>query len=431
MESLSEQWFSPNSVLRTLSRHEAMFATMGMSATFWGATQLRGELDIESLRSAWELVRAAHPVLAARIMPTGEDLALVAGHPAPAIVEILSKPVPDLSAMPALTFQDGTAALKVHSQKQSHTVLLGLDHGVSDARLGAYYLFLLWHFYTQIVSEGIAPQISPSPVPEAPETALERRGVPKSILMQKEWFTTTEWAGKQSWTVDGQPGQDITWKHRFDKRTTHRLRLASKRFGTTIHGLITGAIAVAERGLIPAPPEEPVNMGFISPVDFRAHLTPAANITDISVGIAMAISQTRVRADDDPVQIGREIVQQIQDDLAAGVIQQSTHHMESILLANSYGPLITVTNPGVILTPPLPDTLTIEDFRGQLVLIPSTNVAAAAPPLPYQASGYEVYTFNDQLTIHGRCPGGSLAPEQIAQLQNRIVEQLNHLATQE
>ncbi|OHU78835.1 hypothetical protein HBA97_00825 [Mycobacteroides chelonae] len=428
MKSVFEQGDSPLTVLRPLSAHEAMFSTMGVSATFWATTHLRGELNMSSLRQAWQLLTIAHPVLATRIVADGVQLVLTSSPESPAAVEVLDKPLNDLSELPALRFEDGTAVLKVFSQDQSHTVLLGVDHSIADARLGAFYLFMLWHFYTQIVTEGTVPQIIAAPIPDAPETALEHRGILKGALPQKDSFTSTIWGGKQGGEIDELADPPVTWHHRFDQKTTEGVRMAAKTFGVTMHGLITGVIAIAERAQIGAELSDEVNMGFMSPVDFRGHLSPAAAITDVSVGIGMAIGQTRVRANDDPVRIGRRIVEQIQNDLASGVIQQNTHHMESILLANSYGPLITVTNPGIILTPPTPSTLAIEDFRGQLTVSAISDERAPHSPAPSQASGYEVYTFNGQLNIHGRYPGGSFTPQQIAQLREHILTQLNNFA---
>lgn len=411
-------------VQRMLSAAESELNHLRKYTTIWYVAWLRGDVDVAALSAAATVLQRKHPFLAARVDPVGRRFRVTTEPVRASVVSLRAEPLEDVATLPVLSLDDGTFAVLVHPRKAGSAVAVGVDHSIADARLSYVYFFELWELYTRIVTTGEAPQAQRQPIPAAPESAMESRGLLRTTLPDKHWFGATAWGGRQQ-EGPSAPRTVLGWKQRFDPEVSAALRAAARQRHTTVNTLITGVIALAERALIPVGDGEPVNLGFESLVDYRKHLTPPAELGEIANGIMIARSQVMVRGDDDPVRIGAEVARQITEDIDSGFLVQSVHHIGDGFLAGDFGPFIRITNPGILPIPPLPADLILEDFDAQLTTPPTTITGGASVP---QASRYEVYSIGDEFTIVCKFPAESLTDAQVGALRADIVARVDALA---
>ncbi|MUM17213.1 acyltransferase [Mycobacterium sp. CBMA271] len=411
-----------------LSAAESELNHLRKYTTIWYVAWLRGEVDVDALTTAAAVLRQTHPYLSARVESVGRRFRIVTESVGGTVVAPQTRPLESLATLPVLSLGDGTFAILVFPREGGSVVAVGVDHSIADARLSYSYFHELWDSYTRIVTAGETPQAHPQPPPEAPETAMARRGLHRTAPPEKPWFGQTVWGGTQRETA-ASATTALGWKHRFGAEQSAQLRAAARRRGSTVNGLVTGVIALAERALLPVAAHEPVNLGFESLVDYRRHLVPPAELGEIANGIMIARSQVLVRARDDPQQIGAEVTRQIIEDIDSGLLVQGVHHIADTLLTGRFGPFIRITNPGVLPAPALPAGLSMDDFDIHLSAERTSRTAGADDaPLP-QASRYEVYSICDRLTIVGKFPAGSLTREQADALRADVVAGIHALAT--
>ncbi len=411
-------------IQRMLSVAESELNHLRKYTTIWYVAWLRGDLDIAALSAAATALQHTHPFLAARVDPVGRRFRVTAEPVRDAVVTLRTEPLADVATLPVLSLDDGTFAVLVHPREVGQAVAVGVDHSIADARLSYVYFCELWELYTQIVTRGEIPYPQRQPIPVAPESAMESRGLVRTTLPDKHWFGATSWGGRQQESA-AVSAPVLGWKQRFDPEISAALRTAARQRQITVNTLITGVIALAERALIPVDDGAPVNLGFESLVDYRKHLTPPAELGEIANGIMIARSQVMVRIDDDAVQIGTEVARQITEDIDSGFLLQSVHHIGDGFLAGDFGPFIRITNPGILPIPPLPPDLILEDFDAQLTTPPTTITGGA--PMP-QASRYEVYSIGDEFTIVCKFPAESLTDAQLGALRADIVARVDALA---
>ncbi|MGL6234784.1 MAG: phthiocerol/phthiodiolone dimycocerosyl transferase family protein [Segniliparus sp.] len=420
---------TPLGAWRMLSAAESELNHLRRYTTIWYMARLHGELDVDALATAATTLQQKYPDLASRVEPVGRGFRVVAERANGSVVSQQAEPLHDFAALPVLSQGDGTLSIRIHPGEAGNVVAFGVDHSIADARLSYAYFCELWEIYTQIVSTGSIPRVAPQPAPDAPETAMAKRGVRETPLPEKPWLAPTSWGGKQQSEISGAPGTVLGWQHCFDPEASAALLAAARRRETTVNTLLTGVIALAERALFPGPDNAAVNLGFESLVDYRGHLTPPAKLAEIANGIMISRSQVRVRADDDPVRIGREVTRQIKDDLRSGFLAQSVRHIADVLLTGRFGPFIRITNPGVLPAPPLPESLVMHGLDAFLTTAQTPRPTAPDGSALPHASRYEVYSFAGELSIFCKFPTGSLAPEQVASLRANVVGGIEALAT--
>lgn len=409
---------------RMLSAAESELNHLRKYTTIWYIAWLRGDLDIAALSAAATVLQHKHPYLAARVDPVGRLFRVTTEPVRGTVVSTRTTPLTDITSLPVLSLDDGTFAILVHPRESGSAVAVGVDHSIADARLSYGYFHELWELYTDIVATGVIPDPPRQPIPDAPETAMARRGLGRTALPEKPWFGPTSWGGRQP-EASSTSRTVLGWKQRFDPEMSALLRTAARNRHTTINTLVTGVIALAERALIPGDADEPVNLGFESLVDYRKHLVPPAVLGEIANGIMIARGQVLVRVNDDPVRVGAEVARQINEDIDSGFLVQSVHHIADGVLTGDLGPFIRITNPGVLPIPRLPSGLVLEDFDAQLTTPRTTSAGTPPPP---QASRYEVYSIGDEFTIVGKFPAASLTEEQVGALRTDIVSRVQALA---
>lgn len=404
--------------------------SIGFASTFWAVAWLDDVLDLHAFARAQECLRRRHAALSAQVVQRDGRFVLLARALPTSDQQILrSHPLDDYAKLPLLSPQQGTFVVHVYPWEGGHAVAVGIDHSIADARLSYAYFYELFSLYTQLVVGEDVANLEVAPLPQPAEIALAKRGVFAEPLVPNTRFGTTSWGGKQPKDIaEGTPDNDLRWRHRFTLEESAALRHSAKRHGTTVYGLVSGAVLVTERTLIVGRPDEPVNMGVTTIVDFRGNLEPPAQVWEISDGTTTAFGQIYVRADDAPEKVGGEVLRQIHEDLTSGRIRQNALHPENVILAGVHGPSIMLTNPGVLPVPPLPAGVQFQDFQGHLATPALLQTPGPDGQFMPHASSYQSYSFNGHLTIEGRHPAGSLTFEQAATLRQGITDRLAQLA---
>jgi hypothetical protein len=333
------------------SRLLAPFETCGalMSSTIWLTLCVEGQLDLDKLRAAWELLRQAHPVLTAKIRAGRADprsalpvfeLA-VPSKPAPAEL-VVHKRGRGLAAYP-IRQNAPVALVDVVPMPQRAFVSLVVSHAVADGRLAAHLHALLWSYYTELV-EGAVPEFDPAPVPKPPEELLAERGFRRVELRPGR--------AEQAVAVqlpEAPEGDIVRERVQLSPEATERVRACAQKTGGTVHGLVSGAVAVALRQGLALPQDVETSVLLRSPVDLRERLDPPAEVAEGTNVIGFADAVVAARPDSDPVALGGEVTAQIRADLDSGRVHQSTLHIAETFAAQRADILqATITNIGVV-----------------------------------------------------------------------------------
>lgn len=357
-EALSTRAFA-----RPLSTFESYFAVT--SATIWITDHVAGRLDLVTLQGAWDLLRRAHPVLTARLVPNGDDES-VSGLRG---LGIVVPAVPDAAPIgriddEVLTLGAGgpVAVLKVSVGEDGTRVALAFHHAITDGRLVQHWHHELWSYYTDL-AEGRTPVVLQHPVPQSPEALLGERGIVKTALPPSRLAQATP-----TNLPSGQSVNPILWRQvRLPAQETAALLAYAKRRGQTVHSLVAGVVAVATRRFLPIDDAREVDINVVSPVDIRTRLEPPVPVWAGTNILGMANSVVAVHPGSDPVEVGAVVTQQLVEDVVSGVIHQSFLHMaDTVDKPRPLVPRTLTTNLGVIGTIPMPRGLTILEARNAL-----------------------------------------------------------------
>lgn len=388
---------------RALTVFEAISALN--SSTMWFTFQVEGVLDLEKLREAWALVRQAHPVLAARILPAAAETA--PGMPGFELV-LPAEPSPATLVVHGPGAAPATHAIPQGAESALVDVVLGdggafvsfaVRHAIADGRLGSYWSSLLWSYYTDLV-EGAAPVAVPHPVPKPPEEILAERGVAREELGPSR-------ADRATPVELPEPvfGDAVRERTQLSEEATARLRAYAKESGQTMHGLVVGAIALATRQGLGLAADREAAIGLHSPVDLRERFDPPVEIWGGTNVLGFSESVVSARSDSDPVALGAEVIAQMQEDLASGVLQQSFLHIaDSFIKDRPKIPQTITTNLGVVPEVRTPAGTEVTELFGWvdmdwaplLALLKETDKAGTPPPLN---SMHIISTYRGRLAI--------------------------------
>jgi phenolphthiocerol/phthiocerol/phthiodiolone dimycocerosyl transferase len=418
--------------IRTLSPIESWHVARSM--TMWMSVRLRGKLDCCALGGALRFLQDAYPVLRCRIRLSDAGFLLVSEGEAEPALSVREEALPTIPALWPLAEERSLVALDVISSGDEHWVSFGLHHGVADGRLAAYYYRWLWATYTQITTTGIAPIVTPAPIPRAPEELLCERGVVQLDRSGVERLDGVVWGGKALSNTAGFPVENQR-RISLDQQTSAALRRAVKTRGVSMNGAVCGAIVKAERSLVVAPEGEPLALGLKCVVDLRSRVHPPIGIAEVTNCHAMAYSRLVVNAASDPVDIGRRVVSDLNADAASGLVQQQIYHAVADQ-GRIRDPVLFVTNVGEFGSFPLPDGLVVEKLCGCMEVdeAPREQVRRVLEEQDVQlgwASGYEVSSYDGQLIIGARYPAGSFSTEEIDRLAAEIEALLRGMANAE
>lgn len=238
-----------------------------------------------------------------------EGLVLTGGRGPPAPISSGRVNPVDMTTAP-ITFGQPVAGLDVNTLGvDEHWVNLITHHAIADGILLYHWFTALWRGYTDQRSGAPITPAEPQPLPAAPETLLAERGVIKGSRTDAERLDGVVVYPFRD-PVGRRAGHDPLALHRvvrvLSPESTAALRSAAKARNATVHGLICGAILVAERELLSVDGGVPV--GLISHVNIRTRLDPpVANAEGTNV-IGYSCVQVNVALDDDPAAIGDEVL---------------------------------------------------------------------------------------------------------------------------
>jgi hypothetical protein len=223
------------------------------------------------------------------------------------------------------------------------------------------------------------------------------------------------------------PGDDPFAVHRivtvFGVDQTVALRAVAKARNATLHGLICGAILLAERELLDSDGSLPI--GLISHVNIRKRLDPPAEEADGTNVLGYSCAQVAVGLDDDPRIVGDEVLEQLRTDLDEGVVQQTCLHIPEIIArwaSNDNLEPISVSNMGEFEPLRLPAGLEVGDFhiRGNANY---AVLAGAGPPenLPLSTGRHHaVFSYGGRLNLQTIYPAAVLTRDRAEEFGHRI-----------
>lgn len=335
------------SLARPLSVLESIH--MLSANTLWYTFRVEGPLDLAVLRQAWDVLRAEHPVLAARISPSAGS----PGVPLPGFELVSPAAAPPgelvvhdhgaILAPRAIREGEEVALVDVIPQGEGHVVSFAVLHSVADGRLGYHWAGRLWSHYTDLV-EGPVPVVEPVPVPKPPEDLLAERGVKKIDHgpRRAELVAPTN-------LPDQKFVRPVRERVQLSAPTTSLLRRYAKSRGQTMHGLVAGAVATMMRRLLPSADGAAAPIALISPVDLRERFAPPVPIWGGTNVLGDAHAVVHARPDSDPAQLGAEVLAQLHEDLAAGIVHQDFFHFLEFFTDEQPSILHTITtNLGVL-----------------------------------------------------------------------------------
>lgn len=390
----------PGSVIRKLTRSEEVFA---VNETYFAFTAfVSGPLDIDAMADAFDALLEAHPVFTGRL-ELGDDgrYQIVAEdlmHPGIWVIEDDADPAAGIRLDQTQTLLN--LRLKLGGERTELT--LYTHHSLADAHHAFGLLEELFSLYTDVVTTGAPPPITPHPAPESLELLLEQRGVTKQQRSGLEKLFKAMFAydlppqEKPPAMPDPDAIQPIPIARiRFTEEETAELVEFGLANQLSLNSVVAAAILLAEWELRDTPH---IPIPYIYPVDLRYLLSPPVSLTGSTLPLGVATYLAEIRTDTDLVELARGIVESFRNDLSDGVIQQSAMHFNLQYQGTPAGlpPVVLCTDTGTI--PPLrvPEEIELEDFQSELYF-----------PTRAPVDLYSVGTFANRLFIehHAHLPG--------------------------
>ncbi|HET6709857.1 phthiocerol/phthiodiolone dimycocerosyl transferase family protein [Amycolatopsis sp.] len=342
------------------------------------AAEYAGELDAGVLTRAFRHLCFVHPALRGRIRGTSPEAVLAVDPEHQPDVIVLADGADALARIAALPW-DATAGVAdlVLVQGDGHGyVALRTDHSITDANAWLGTFRELLRVFTAFAS-GDEPVSEPETALPAPPAALfhERLGL---IPYDRRLFHSA---------VPPEPTAGaaglLSGYLRLSVEETQWLKRAARRYETTVHGLVAGAILLAQRVL--AGGREAVPMYCVSPVDFRRRVDPPVGELETTNFMMSYVAETGVSPRLSPVLVGREVKARMDEVLAGPEGVREAAPMEDTLGRNlSYA---LISNLGVVAEFPAPPGLEFTELH-----ILNTVGDTFFP-------GYYVSTYRDRLTV--------------------------------
>jgi hypothetical protein len=361
------------------------------------AAEYEGELDNDALEQAFRKLCVVYPVLRAHVRGTGQDASFcVVPDYFPELLVL--EDVPDvLTKIVELPWNAGeSVADLVHVRGEGRGFLaLRADHSIVDANgwLGMFRELLRLLADSPDVTAGNA-------LPAAPAELFQQRlGL---IPYDRRLFHTTGGPG-----LDGSAAL-LSGYLTLNETETEWLRRAARFYRTSVHGLVCGAILLAQRAL--AGGSEPARMYCVSPVDFRGRVTPPVELLDTTNFMLSYVAEADVSARTSPITVGHAVKTQMDEVLSRGEGARSSSPMADSLGRNLSFAL--VSNLGVISDFPEPSGMSITGFR-----VLNTVDDTLFP-------GHYVWTYRGRLTVLYVLTSRFFSQDDADMLAREITEQL-------
>ncbi|MFI7114897.1 hypothetical protein [Amycolatopsis sp. NPDC049868] len=367
------------------------------------AAEYQGDVDPEVLDEAFHLLCLENPVLRSRIRRNTHDpvLAVAPGYRPELIV---LDDVPDVLEKIAELPWDATNGVAdlVLVRGDAHGFLsLRTDHSITDANawLGTFRR-LLWFYRALAEGEETTPEPGDS-LPSPPAELFHRRlGL---IPYDRRLFRTAALPD-----VPRDPAGLISGRLTLGEEETEWVKRAARRYETTVHGLVCGAILLAQR--VHAGGRETAPMYSVSPVDFRQRVEPPVGLVETTNFMMSYVAEVPVSTRMSPVLIGQAVKAQMDAVLASPEGARATAPLEDSLERNLSFALIS--NLGVIDPFPEPDGATYTDFH-----ILNTVGDTYFP-------GYYVSTYRGRLTVLYVFTNRFFGQEDVEAITGELREQL-------
>ncbi|WP_229848203.1 phthiocerol/phthiodiolone dimycocerosyl transferase family protein [Streptomyces melanogenes] len=379
---------------------------------------VRGDLDEKLFAAAFAAKVAEHPSLRCRIavedgvhvlqpMAADEQPRLLVRDGGPdSFTEEFNTPLPVGGPLVRAVLLRGT---------DEHTVMLSVDHTITDGHSAIALQNALWDTYTALSGElpdgaGEYGETWPSPVSELLPPVSEReaeeylaRRVERTrqapvVCLPYEAVGTERPAGELELAVR---------RVLLEPDETARLLRFAKAEGVSVHGLIAAAALTAVRHRLGGEPGVRT-LGCLSPVDLRSRLTPPLDREVMVPAVTSCLDVLEVAHDADPLSLARLVTENLHAAIERGDFLQELHLLPKVpqhpaLLATS----VIVTNMGRVSGPVTPDGLEVTDVR----LAPAReHYFPQAGRGPVMAC---VVSFDDRLGIELPYSAGCFTHEQI------------------
>ncbi|WP_443072218.1 phthiocerol/phthiodiolone dimycocerosyl transferase family protein [Streptomyces sp. NBC_01485] len=340
---------------------------------------LDGPVDPAALSAAFEAVTAEQPQLLTRIVPDGDGHALESLPEAErprlrtraggeeAFLEELNTPltVGGPLTRAVLVTDPGTGP-----GEERHTLVLSIDHVITDGHSGIALLNTLWDRYRDIVDgteapprpvAGLAEPVSALlPPSDLADTAkhlqqrVERIGSHPVELVQYD-VKATEEAPEEPYRLEFQ-------RLVLDSGATTGLRERARTAGLSVHALISAALLLAARRRMDG--TDPRLLGCTSPVDLRSRLSPPVPAARMVPAVTMNVQVLPVGKESDVLELAREVGDGMRDFLDRG-----DHFREMRIMPSAprhpalHLGTVIVTNLGAVSGPRLPEGTRVTDVR--------------------------------------------------------------------
>ncbi|WP_051407276.1 hypothetical protein [Nocardia sp. CNY236] len=358
------------------------------------SVRVYGRLDPAALATAYDALRRRFPVLAAHIETTDSGYFLVESAGESHAIKVLDGPAESLLTGVNPDQREALAVLTVRHFGDYSDVTLFTHHSIADATHSLELLAQLWSFYTDAVSGGGIGVVEPQPYPIAVEDLLAARGfVPTPVPEAPDDIIAPVAIEYQD---ESQQPLHKGLRLRLTEPETTALIEYSRRERVTVHGLLSGAMLIAEAKLHDLPL---TSLTFMFPVNLRPRLSPTVGATEGTnvLGIANYVPTDTVAAA--VVDLGRAVCDQLRAGLDSGLIQRNPPYIPGTApqgLPPGPGQL-WATNWGRVPALRTPPDLHIGDFRSAFdISWPADDLAANQPTWP---ATYVVTTFLGRLSL--------------------------------
>ncbi|MFK8907929.1 phthiocerol/phthiodiolone dimycocerosyl transferase family protein [Streptomyces sp. YS-3] len=335
---------------------------------------VRGDLDEKLLAAAFAAKVAEHPSLRCRIavedgahvlQPLAADevptLLVREGGPG-AYTEEFNTPLPVGGPLVRAVLLRGG---------DEHTMVLSIDHTITDGHSGIALQNALWDTYTRLAGElpgaaGEYGELWPEPVSHllpavsAAEAEEYLAGRVERTRQRPVVCLPYEAAGTEP--APGEPELGVA-RVLLEREDTARLLSFAKAEGVSVHGLIAAAALTAVRRRLGGEPGTRT-LGCMSPVDLRSRLNPPLAREVMVPAVTSCLDVLDVAHDADPLALARHVTENLHTAIARGDYLQELHLLPKVprhpaLLATS----VIVTNMGRVSGPATPAGLQVTDVR--------------------------------------------------------------------
>jgi phenolphthiocerol/phthiocerol/phthiodiolone dimycocerosyl transferase len=386
------------SVIRKLAPSEEMFA---QSQTYFACTvHLRGPVDVEAMRLAFDTLLQAHPVLAGHLDKRPDGLHHI-------VVDDLVHPgiwVEDVGGTGADVRLDQGAALanlRLKVAEGRADLTLYTHHCLTDAQ---HHLGLLWELFTlyaDAVGRGYLEPVVAQPAPEPLEAVLESRGIRRQSRSGFERLMEAMFAYDLPPSGRNAAGGDPAFPTLVPCATcaltepdTQAVVAFARDHRLSVNSVVAAAILLAEWQVRDTPH---IAIPYLYPVDLRHLLTPPVDTTASTNPLGVATYLAKIEQGTELAVLAADIVETFRSDLSEGVIQQSLLHFTLQYAGTPPGlpEIVMASDGGSVPVAPTPPDLTVEGMQTELHTASTAGVDL-----------YAIMTFADRLQImhHSHSP---------------------------